>query len=705
MALSSSTHPKAGPSSQSKWGSWLYGALFCGVLPLALGAWAMRLDVVLHAWLWPVPLAPQAGAILLLLALGGMALAMWQLVREGQGLPMNAYPTQRWVRRGLYAYLPHPIYIGFIVAVAGASVLCQSSAGAWVLTPTVGLGVLALVWGYEAAATEARLGPAPSSPWLSLPPDASEWADARHRVAALLVALGPWALCYSLGSLLPTSPLALELRTAWELTRHAQSPSQPEWAWWVYSMAYPWVLWGFLAPATLHTLRQRVRAAWVMTGAGLGVMLIWPAQAALWSPDVSAYTAAGRGLVAMNRSLDAAWLACPSFHVAWVVFAGACLLSSQGSQGQAQGVEPAERTNRRIKRIFAVGAVLLWVVLVAWSCVLTGSHAVVDVGAGVLLAALGWRHRTVWLALVDGAAHIANRWNAVQWGPVRFIQHGLWSALAAGAATAYALALLGPQASGAARGSLFFILSLGFIGGAAWGYAWEGCGRLSRPFGYFGFLFGGLLGLLLHGGFASDPTGPLVAALALAAPVAQGVGRLRCLEQGCCHGRPVWRAYGFRVTHPCSRVVALAGLGGVSIHPTPLYSMLANACIALLLWRWWQGQMPWTWLAGAYLLWVALTRFVEERCRGEPQTPVRWGLTLYQWLSLLLAIWGMGLSACAGTPVSGTLHSLSASDWAFSLAIALIAAFSMSVDFPQSNRPLSRLTVQAIPPESLPPKG
>ncbi len=672
-------------TTRERWGRWLYGMLFCGVLPLALGLWAARLDVLLKAWLWPVPIPPQVGGVLLLLACGVMGLAMAQLIREGHGLPMNAYPTQRWVRRGLYAWLPHPIYAGFIAAVGGAAILMQSSAGLWLVMPTVALGVLSLVWGYEAAATEARLGPAPSSPWLSLPPDTPDQADAGRRGVAVLVALGPWALGYSVFSMLPASPLAAELRMAWE-----QPQSQPEWAWWCYSMAYPWVVWGFASPATSHTLRQRVRAAWVMTGIGFFVMLIWPGQATLWSPDVSAYTPFGRWLVAMNRSLDAAWLACPSFHVAWTAFAGACLVQSAASRG------------RTLWALTAIGVVGL----VGLSCVLTGSHAAVDLGTGLMLAALGWWHTQIWRDLVNGAARIANRWNAVQLGSVRFIQHGLWSALAAGLATAYALALLGPHAAAPLRWDVLAILGLGFVGGAAWGYAWEGGGRLSRPFGYFGFLFGGLLGLVVHGLWADAATGPLMAALAVAAPIAQGVGRLRCLEQGCCHGRPVWRAYGFRVTHPCSRVVALAGLGGVPIHPTPLYSICANVLMGLVLWRWWQAQMPWTWITGAYLLGVALTRFVEERWRGEPQTPIRWGLTLYQWLSVLLALLGMILSICPGSPVSGMLGSPTAGAWGLSLAVALIACFCMSVDFPQSHWPLSRLTVQAVPHRPpLPPSG
>ena len=75
----------------------------------------------------------------------------------------------------------------------------------------------------------------------------------------------------------------------------------------------------------------------------------------------------------------------------------------------------------------------------------------------------------------------------------------------------------------------------------------------------------------------------LLAAYAVAGPWVQACGRLRCLVQGCCHGCESSEFVGIRYSHPRSRVVRLAHLVGVPIHPTPLYSILANAVTAQIL--------------------------------------------------------------------------------------------------------------------------
>ena len=99
------------------------------------------------------------------------------------------------------------------------------------------------------------------------------------------------------------------------------------------------------------------------------------------------------------------------------------------------------------------------------------------------------------------------------------------------------------------------------------------------PFGYYGSIIGGLLALALVA-ILRGPAIELLGALALAAPWTQAIGRFRCIVQGCCHGRPV--DWGIRVTNPHSRVVKLAELAGRPIHPTPLYSILANMVIGVL---------------------------------------------------------------------------------------------------------------------------
>ena len=57
--------------------------------------------------------------------LAGM-LSLW---RYGGGLPMNAFPPARFVERGIYGLVPHPIYGGFVIACAGVAIAPARLAG------------------------------------------------------------------------------------------------------------------------------------------------------------------------------------------------------------------------------------------------------------------------------------------------------------------------------------------------------------------------------------------------------------------------------------------------------------------------------------------------------------------------------------------------------------------------------------------------
>src|SRR2546425_5716198 len=100
-------------------GKWAYGAAFVLLLPVGLAAWAAATaDTV------PLP-APHSPPLGFGMAATGAALLLFGMVhlwRYGGGLPMNAYPPPRYVERGVYRLLPHPIYAGFVMLCAGISI-------------------------------------------------------------------------------------------------------------------------------------------------------------------------------------------------------------------------------------------------------------------------------------------------------------------------------------------------------------------------------------------------------------------------------------------------------------------------------------------------------------------------------------------------------------------------------------------------------
>lgn len=184
----------------------------------------------------------------------------------------------------------------------------------------------------------------------------------------------------------------------------------------------------------------------------------------------------------------------------------------------------------------------------------------------------------------------------------------------------------------------------------------------------------------------------LLAGAALAsAPLMQALGRLRCLIQGCCHGRPVrpWH-YGLTVTNPHSRVSAVSGLQGVPLHPTQVYSIIGNVIILLLLWRLWNLAAPLSLIAGLYLILAGAARFMEEGWRGESQTVSKWGLPIYQWLSILTVLSGFLVSACPSPPSPPPSWGNWAESVAWGSIYGLVCGAALGIDLPKSQLRFAR---------------
>ena len=590
------------------------------------------------------------------LGYGGLFMALW---REGKGLPMNAYPPIHFVASSSYAFLSHPIYVAFVAVVAGFAIVGDSPAGLWVITPISALAVMSLVIGYEGPKLRERFGAPKKSPLFGVPLSTEDMPPLGRRFAAGLMAFGPWVLGYSLLSCMPTPQNPAQLRLAYELTL-----ARPEWAIWLYSAAYPLVAVSPLYIRSLADLRRLVLGARLATGVGFFLMLMLPGHSAFLPVD---YSAAGTWLADANRTMDADWLAFPAFHALWAVFV-------------------AQAMSRSVPRLR-----MAWWALafgISGSCVLTGSHAIVDVLAGIGLGVLCWQYDRVWRALVYCSERLGNSWSALELGPLRIISHAIWSFAAAATGLILVLYLAGP-------GTIFpcgIVVVTGLLSAGVWGYWLEGGARLSRPFGYYGFLLGGLgaLGALAFSGVPE--AGALTAAFAAGASLAQAFGRLRCVVQGCCHGRQAPAVSGIRVVHRVSRVAAHANLQGVPIHPTQLYSIVGNLVLAGVLLRLWSTHAPWTVIGGLYLVLSSLARFAEEQYRGEPQTTKWGGLAVYQWLAVAFFLAGAALTMVPG-PLVSAARWWSPGGLAFSVGAGLVAAFLLSVDFPRSERRFSRSTV------------
>ena len=630
----------------------LYGSLFVIVLPAVLAFWARGTqDVVrvpLLPWGWGLPLV-AAGAFLMLAGV----VALWF---HGGGLPMNAFPPPRYVARGVYAWLAHPIYVGFCGFVAGTAILARSSSGLWLISPLVALAATALVLGYEREDLRLRFGDALPKPRLRLAANDAAAPSAWERISCYLLVLGPWLALYEAIAAFGVPP---DARPAFLAFEHRLPLI--EWTELFYLSAYPLAL---LAPVVAGTSRDLRRFSVRVL---LAMALVFPMYLALplIAPPrpFSPHGPLGY-LLAWERTLDTPGEAFPSFHVILSLLAAEVFVSRMP----------------RLKIVWRA-----WAAAVAASCVATGMHAVADVAAGFVVAALVMRADAVWQRLRAVAQAVANSWKEWRFGQIRVINHGFYVGLGSFVGVAIAGTFAGRR-----NGGLILLCAFsGLLFAGLWAQYVEGSSRLLRPFGYYGGVLGVVFVSLAAPLFSVSPWLPL-AAYAVAGPWVQSLGRLRCLVQGCCHGRPAAKEIGIRHTHARSRVCRLTEWRGVPLHPTPLYSILWNGVVALATVRLWAIHAPLSLITGLYLILGGLGRFVEEAYRGEPQTAILARLRLYQWIAIATVLAGIAITTVPSGPAPTPEFY-----WGLLVPAAcfgLATAFAMGVDFPESNRRFARLT-------------
>jgi hypothetical protein len=639
-------------TTPSRLGKIFYGSIFILFLPLLLYFWARE-----TSWFIPLPVDIPFEIAFVLLFIGSFLLmsGMTALIVFGRGMPMNAYPPPIFVRDAVYRYLSHPIYIGFSLICFGLSVITASPSGLWLITPTVMLGCVALVYGYEKQDLAERFGILPK-PLISLPEAADRLPTRWERVSVIVLVFIPWFIAYEAVLVIGSASDAVDSYFLFEY-------SWPviEWTEIIYASTYVLVLSiPFIARSSrvlrLFAVRGLIATAFVML-----CFLTIPYTA---TPRPFIPTTFLGELLLHERSYDGPVAAFPSFHVVWAFIAASA----------AAQTFPRRRSE-----------LMLLALAISVSCITTGMHSLIDVAGGIITALGVLRIRAVWKVLRLLSEKIANSWKEWRFGNVRVINHGAY----AGAGTWAGLSLIGYLLGSDAVAATMIVAFSSLICAALWAQFVEGSPALLRPYGYYGGLIGGMFGCVV-GHVAGTDLWLLFAAFGTAGPIIQAAGRLRCLVQGCCHGHPSHEHIGIIYAHPRSRVCRLAGLKGIPVHPTPLYSILWNIVTGVILFRFWSLSLPPTFIAGMYLILNGMGRFVEESFRGEPQTPIFGKLRLYQLMAILSVLAGI-IFTMIRTEVILPQPQF---NWTSIIAAGIFGMFTwfaLGVDFPNSNKRFARL--------------
>jgi phosphatidylglycerol:prolipoprotein diacylglycerol transferase len=161
--------------------------------------------------------------------------------------------------------------------------------------------------------------------------------------------------------------------------------------------------------------------------------------------------------------------------------------------------------------------------------------------------------------------------------------------------------------------------------------------------------YGGLIGGIVAGGFyiwwKRMPFWKTADVLAPSIALGSFFGRVGCLLNGCCYGRPTDLPWAITFTNSLARDFSNTPLG-VPLHPTQIYDGLLNLMLyGFLAWLFRHKKFDGE-IFATYLICYSITRSIVEHFRGDYSTlHYHLGLTPAQWISVPMFITGLALAA------------------------------------------------------------
>ena len=612
----------------------LYAVLFLIIIPLMLVLWAKytedvidlpAIESILTGWMFI-----GFGALL-------MVTAMFYLKKYGEGLPMNAYPPRKFVTKGPYHYLKHPIYWGFGLLVIGYFILTKSASGLWLVTPITILSMIALVLGYEAIDLKKRFPNEAKSTILDMTEGTTGLADKSSRLVSIL-----WVLAFLFLSNYVISFLVGDSKAAWG--KPLNLPINTENQYLLLLSLF------FLIAVPLFIERKDLLRNWVIASI---LAIFISSYTALLFPSVSAQYLPGQN----------------GFFYYVPIFLMLLSVKIMFKQSKTKGI------------IFGLLAVVFSCIQLSFS-----NSAELHLLCSTLIFLIAGNYFKIWTFLRKRAEKIANSWQEWVFGKLRVINHGFY----VGFGTFFGIFLSGILVGDSYAWAILVFSFIVIVFSALWAQIIEGSEKLKRPYGYYGALVGILFASIAVWAMGYN-VWVVIGVISGFMPWVQAIGRFRCLVNGCCHGGKVNNPdIGIKYYHYRSRVCGISDLKGELLHPTPLYAMIWLFLVGFILLSLHNNDFPSPFIFGLYLILTGIGRFVEEAYRGEVQTPIVKGLRLYQWTAIASVLVGMFMTILPVdvvyiTPAVGWETLVSA------LVGGLFTAFAMGVDFPYSNARFSRL--------------
>ncbi len=443
-----------------------------------------------------------------------------------------------------------------------------------------------------------------------------------------------------------------------------------EWCAWVYMSVFIVIPVFFILLRSNRDLREVMQLNYFCAVLGFLIAVTFP-----FSCPNSVFTdeAAAEGLMRYDLMLT------PEHSISFPSFRMLCAL-------------PVFWYAAKYKNRVSQGIAFTWLALLAWSCVTLGMYGYISILGSVVIFVIVMLRRSLVKRCLKLANIMANSWYEYRFNRLRIINHFIYAFLAAATGFIVCVSLAGQDY----LWSTFVVALCALSGAILWGLFIERAGKTLRKFGFNGAILGSIAGIFLVTPFVPSLTVcNFFGALAVTAPLIKAIGRLRCLVQGSCHGRPIDKAYqgmGITYIHPDSHVCKSTDWKYVPLHPTPLYSIAGSLVIFWFLIHLWNLHMPIGLIIGFYLILTGFLRFVEEAYRGEQHRNIHHGLTVSQWMCGLFVIGGFAVWEIRYFMIPAPRSEWSFEPIPYAILLGFIYAFFMSCDFPESNRRFSRLT-------------
>lgn len=162
---------------------------------------------------------------------------------------------------------------------------------------------------------------------------------------------------------------------------------------------------------------------------------------------------------------------------------------------------------------------------------------------------------------------------------------------------------------------------------------------------YYGGLIGGIIGGAAYVTWKKMPLWKTADVLAPSIALGSFFGRIGCLLNGCCYGRPTDLPWAITFTNPSAHELSGTPLD-VPLHPTQIYDGLLNLVLyGFLAWLFRRKKFDGE-IFATYLICYAIARSLVERFRGDySNLHYHLGLTSAQWISAPMFIAGLALAA------------------------------------------------------------